>query len=322
MNAICGDCFANAAIRSCFVDTMVEFRCIRRVSQERFHDPTPRFPPLAPAGSRSPASAVLSRRYDFLPPIPPHFVAFAWRYLSVHSFFSLPGGRVRRRGLELVTRYLRPGFSLRKRQDLPSSWGTPIVRLHMFSRRRQDCWHQTITVQQHGPWYREQQRLPRKVFRRSIAWLSDSLSTLRSAGYPDPTQDSLPAAGQALPDGLSTRRVPMKGFRAVSYISSPFPKLLAAIRSTEASYAGFRSSGCSPRFCSVAETLAPPFLILHPPRRWSKETRRSGFFEMKSLSDRRGKENGRLIYPTVPLFGGRKPIHGQPTFQRSRRRIG
>jgi hypothetical protein len=32
----------------------------------------------------------------------------------------------------------------------------------------------------------EQQRLPRKVFRRSIAWLSDSLSTLRSAGYPTP----------------------------------------------------------------------------------------------------------------------------------------
>jgi hypothetical protein len=25
-----------------------------------------------------------------------------------------------------------PGTSLRKRQDLPSSWGTPIVRLHMF----------------------------------------------------------------------------------------------------------------------------------------------------------------------------------------------
>ena len=71
----------------------------------------------------------------------------------------------------------------------------------------------------------EQQRLPRKVFRRSIAWLSDSLSTLRSAGYPATTQDSLPAAGQALPDGLSTRRVPMKGFRSASYISSSFPKL-------------------------------------------------------------------------------------------------
>src|SRR5262245_43850792 len=110
VNAINGDCFASAAIRSCFVDTLVEFRSIRRVSQERFLDPTPRFPPLAPGGTRSPASPVLSRRYDFLPPIPPHFVAFVWRYLSVHSFFSLSGGRVRRRSLELVTRYLRPGL--------------------------------------------------------------------------------------------------------------------------------------------------------------------------------------------------------------------
>jgi hypothetical protein len=30
---------------------------------------------------------------------------------------------------------------------------------------------------------------------------------------PPPAQDSLPAAGQALPDGLSTRKVPTKGFR-------------------------------------------------------------------------------------------------------------
>jgi hypothetical protein len=79
----------------------------------------------------------------------------------------------------------------------------------------------------------EQQRLPRWVFRRSIAWLSDSLSTLRRVGYPTTTQDSLPAAGQALPDGLSTRRIPTKGFRFASYISSSFPKLLVAITSTQ-----------------------------------------------------------------------------------------
>ena len=51
---------------------------------------------------------------------------------------------------------------------------------------------------------------------------------------PRPTQDSLPAAGQALPDGLSTRKVPMKGFRFASYISSPFPKLLGAMIATGA----------------------------------------------------------------------------------------
>jgi len=110
VNAICGDCFANSAIRSCFVDTLVEFRGIRRVSQKRFLDPASRFPPLAPVGHRSPVSSVVLRCYDFLPIIPPRFVAFAWRYLKVHSLFSLAGGRVRRRRQELVTRYLQPGF--------------------------------------------------------------------------------------------------------------------------------------------------------------------------------------------------------------------
>ncbi len=77
----------------------------------------------------------------------------------------------------------------------------------------------------------EKQRLPRGVFRRSIAWLSDSLSTLRGAGYPNPTQDSLPAVGRTLLDGIFTRRVPLKGFRVV-YISFPLPKLLGTITST------------------------------------------------------------------------------------------
>ena len=45
---------------------------------------------------------------------------------------------------------------------------------------------------------------------------------------PDTTQDSLPVAGQALLDGLLTRKVPMKGFKAVIYISFPFPKLCLA----------------------------------------------------------------------------------------------
>ena len=80
----------------------------------------------------------------------------------------------------------------------------------------------------------EGQRLPRKVFRRSIALLSDSLSTLRSADYSNNTQDSLPVAGQALLDGLSTRRVPLKGFKVVDYISFRFPKLLDAIDVTGA----------------------------------------------------------------------------------------
>ena len=50
----------------------------------------------------------------------------------LHSLLSLPDGRVRRQGLELVTRYLRPGIRRGANRVLPSSWGTTIVRLHMF----------------------------------------------------------------------------------------------------------------------------------------------------------------------------------------------
>ncbi len=75
------------------------------------------------------------------------------------------------------------GMLPRKQQDLPSSWGTSIVRLHMF----QTDAGRTACTRPYGaaawPLVIERQRLPRKVFRRSIAWLSDSLSTLRQVRY-------------------------------------------------------------------------------------------------------------------------------------------
>ena len=42
---------------------------------------------------------------------------------------------------------------------------------------------------------------------------------------PDTTQDSLPVAGQALLDGVFTRKVPMKDFKVVIYILFLLPKL-------------------------------------------------------------------------------------------------
>jgi hypothetical protein len=84
--------------------------------------------------------------------ISPHFVSFAWRYLCVHSFSSLPDGRVHRQGPELVTRYLQPGIRRGANRVLPSSWGTTIVRLHMFpSDAGRTAYTRTIAVQQRGP---------------------------------------------------------------------------------------------------------------------------------------------------------------------------
>ena len=117
------------------------------------------------------------------------------------------------------------GTSLRKRQDLPSSWGTPIVRLHMF---HTDAGRTAGT--------RPLRCRDMALGHRTAKAPAKGLSTLNSmafglavyasqCGLPRPTQNSLPAAGQALPDGLSTRKVPMKGFRSASYISSSLPKL-------------------------------------------------------------------------------------------------
>ena len=206
------------------MDTLVEFRGIRRVSQVRFHDPTPRFPPSAPAGGSSPTSAVLSRRYDFLPLVPPRFVAFAQRYLSVHSFFSLLGGRVDRRGLELVARYLQPD-STEGTTGAPKFLGNsndpfahvPATPAGLLAPDRSGAALLPLVI--------ERQRLPREVFRRSIAWLLDSLSTPRSARLPGRHARLASGRWSGVTGRAFTRRVPLKGFRFASYISFSFPKL-------------------------------------------------------------------------------------------------
>ena len=120
---------AALATRCCFVDTVLEFRCIRCLSQQRFHDPTPRFPPRGPGG-----------------PLP----AFLWYYqgattccrpLRRASFPSL--GATTRCALKFAPAVSKrnhggPGvLCVRplpktdlipwRRQPLPSSWETSIV---------------------------------------------------------------------------------------------------------------------------------------------------------------------------------------------------
>ncbi len=116
----------------------------------------------------------------------------------------------------------------RKQQDLPSSWGTSIIRLPCSKPTPAGLLAPDHTVQQLGPWYGKSKGSHDWVFRRSIAWLSDLLFTLRGVSYLSTTQNSLPVAGQALLGGVRTRKVPMKGFKVVGYISFPLPKLCLA----------------------------------------------------------------------------------------------
>jgi hypothetical protein len=102
---------------------------------------------------------------------------------SVALVSSLLDGRVRRRGLELVTRYSSRELP-RRRQDLPSSWGTSIVHLPCSNPTPAGLLAPDHYSAATWPLVIPRQGLPREGFRRSIAWPSDSLSTLRTRGLP------------------------------------------------------------------------------------------------------------------------------------------
>lgn len=84
----------------------------------------------------------------------------------------------------------------------PKFLGEPRLHLRRALRPRQDHWRLTIRDAAARPPWRKRRGLLHCRFRGSIPRLWCSLSTLRPGGLPPRTQDSLPAAGQALPGGL------------------------------------------------------------------------------------------------------------------------
>ena len=85
-------------------------------------------PSTGSSGASSPASTVLSRRYDSRPPLPPHFVAFVGRYLWRPLVLFAPRRTSAPSRPGVVNPVSPAGISPRRRQDLPGPWGTPIVR--------------------------------------------------------------------------------------------------------------------------------------------------------------------------------------------------
>jgi hypothetical protein len=157
---------------------------------------------------RSPGSPVLSRRCDSLMSFSLHFVAFVPRYHgSTRSRFRSRRHRVRslRRARSLLTRPLHPGIihvETSGSPKFPGSLVCPFAHAHATPAGRAfPTTYETPVL----PPLIQRRRLRRQYCRGSVTWLPNSLSTPRGAGYPYPTQDSLPAAGQTLPDGTSTR---------------------------------------------------------------------------------------------------------------------
>jgi len=180
-------------------------------------------PSAGSSRSSSPTSTVLSTRYDFLPPIPPHFVAFAWRYHGNTRNFAPHAAECCDVGPGVGHPVTPTGISSTETTGSPTFLGNPM-RLCPALRPRQDRRVRPLRHAHAAPALTTT-KAPALHFRGSITQLQHWLSTLRSMGYPMTTQDSLPAAGQALPDGLSTRRVPTKGFKLTSCSSSSSSKL-------------------------------------------------------------------------------------------------
>ena len=151
-------------------------------------------------GSSSPASAVLSRRYDFLPPIPPHFVFLRLAVPRDHACFA-PGVATCGNVGPGVGHPVPPAGNYRGDDRISHVPGEPRLCLCPALRpRRTDhirplrCGGTALIL--------TTRKATAMNFRGSITRLWHWLSTLCRVGHPTATQDSLPAAGQALPDGL------------------------------------------------------------------------------------------------------------------------
>ncbi len=187
MNPICGDRLANSAIRCCFVNTYIESPSIRRMSQQRFHDPDASLPSTGSARA-------------FVPPLRRYYqgTATSCRPSRRASFPSL-GGTTGSRMFRSRRRCVRPrrawgcspGLPVREcfRGDdrisqVPGEPQFPFA--HVLRPRPADA---SLTNSRNGrvaPAKETTKAPTTTTFRGSIAWLSGSLPTYHAVGFPPP----------------------------------------------------------------------------------------------------------------------------------------
>ena len=175
-------------------------------------DSTP-WPPLPSTSSSGLSFAGFNGNIDdsdFPEPIPRHFVSFVQRYLAAHRSFAPQAAR--------CAGCLRPGFwspvprPVLHEETLgsPRFLGNPCARALHF-----DPGAATPRLALQGVVLPSTQLtvsagITNCVFRGSITRPTRLLSTLRSAGHPTTTLDSLPAGCPPSPGGIFAHGVPIE----------------------------------------------------------------------------------------------------------------
>lgn len=142
------------------------------------------------------------RRSDARPPFPPRSVSFARRYHPVRLCSCLPPAR-RRLGAWGFRVWQPRANCCRDGDDRASQVpGEPSCPYALFLDPGRSARTRPFSAAARPPRCQPRRQPTTSTFRGSMARPRDSLSTLRSPRYRSTTPDSLPVAGQALPDGI------------------------------------------------------------------------------------------------------------------------
>ena len=167
-------------------------------------------------------------RSDSQPPVSPRFVAFAWRYHRLRRLFA-PGGRRRAaEGIgELVFRSPEPDRTV-ETTGSPRFMGNPLDHCPCsptpagpFTRFGSRC-----HANDAAPAHVHNEGSPHRVFSGLNHTAFDLAVYASQRKLPTPTQDSLLAAGPALPDGIGYPQGSIERF--LSSNSSSLPHLPGA----------------------------------------------------------------------------------------------
>ena len=160
----------------------------------------------------------------------------ALRYLRLavprlHSLFSLLGGRVRRQGLELVTRYLRPGCC-RGNDRISQVPGEPQFPFaHVLRPRPADAFL-TLTECSRGPRSGNDEDADDVSLSRLNSMAFGLAAYVSRDGCPPNRARLASRCWSGSPGRAFTRRAPTKGFQLTSCALASFPKLLGTIPGT------------------------------------------------------------------------------------------